>query len=138
MPNRRAELYNAGTPMLSMTENASLLSSILYVHFLQILSNLERSLGLCLDLINSNTLGIFPKCQALYPVNVEDREIRDDSRNALGPSERKCTLVENLGVALFVNVLHCDDNLRLCGICDEVHGTAYALDFAGKHEICKI
>lgn len=124
--------------MLSMIQIASLFLANLNVHLFKILSNLERRLSLRLDLINRDALGVFPQCQTLNTVDIENGEICDDSRHALGPCERESALVEDLGVALLVDVLHCDDDLGLCGIGDEVHGAADALDFARKHKVCEV
>lgn len=59
---RTLDLYKAGTPMLSMIQDALLFRRNLNVHLLEILGDLERCLGLRLDLINSDALGVFPQC----------------------------------------------------------------------------
>lgn len=121
-----------------MIQDASLFRPNLNVHLLQILRNLKWRLGLCLDLINSDSLGVFPQCQTLNTVDIKYCKVSDDGRYTLGPCERECALVENLGVALLVDVLHCDDDLGLFGVGDEIHGTPDALDLSRKHEVGEI
>lgn len=75
------------------------------------------------------------KCSPLYAGTYQ---LGDDSRNTCASGERECALLHNLGVALLIRVLHCDDNLGSRGVADEIHGTAEALDLSGKHPVGKV
>lgn len=108
------------------------------VHLLKIGRHLERRLRLGLDLLDSDALGHLLQGQALDTVDIEDSQVGDDGGDALLAGEREGALVEDLGVALLVDVLHGDDDLGLLGVGDEVHGAADALDLAGKHEVGEI
>jgi hypothetical protein len=129
--------------MLSSKPNANIdkntnMEWSLYVHFLQVVGDLEWRLGLRLDLINSDTFCDLFQGKPLGRANIEYSEVGDDGRYALLASERECTLLEDLRVALFVGVLHGNDDLGLRGVGDEVHGTADAFDLSWKHEVGKV
>ena len=54
------------------------------------------------------------------------------------PVRGETAVLEDLGVALLVDVFHGDDNFGLGWVGDEVHGAADAFDFAGQHEVCEV
>lgn len=116
--------------------SSSLLSPNSYNHLLQALTNPKRRLRLTPNLINRHPLGMLDQCQALHTIALKHRQISNNRADALLACERECTLLEDLGVALLVDVFHGDDDFGLCGVGDEVHGAADAFDFAGEHEVC--
>lgn len=76
--------------------------------------------------------------QPLQPIAIKDSQIRNDSADTLLARQRESALVENLGVSLLIDVLHGDDDFRLCRIRDEIHCAADALYFSWEHEVCEI
>jgi hypothetical protein len=113
-------------------------SQHLDIHLLQILRNLEWRFCLTPNLLDTDALRMLFECQTLRAIAIEYRQIRDDCAHTLLACERERALIQDLRIALFVNVFHCDDDFGLCGVGDEVHGAADAFDFAGKHEVCEI
>lgn len=110
----------------------------LNVHLFQVICDLEWSFGLRFDLVNSDTLGDFLECQTIDRADVEDGEVGDDGRYTLLACKRECALVEDLGIALLVGVLHGDDDLGLRRVGHEVHSAADTLDLSRQHEVGEI
>jgi len=102
-------------------------------HRLQVISNLERSLCLGLDLVNSNTVSKLNQSQTVGEVDVKDAKVGNDTADAGLAGQGEFAVLDDLGVALLVGVLHGHDNLGGGGVGDEIHGTAKALDLAGEH-----
>lgn len=102
-------------------------------HGLQVVGDLEGSIGLGLDLVDGDTVGDLNKSQAAGSVNVEDTELGDDTADAGRASERELAGLDNLGVTLLVGVLHGHDDPGGGGVGDQVHGTAEALNLTGDH-----
>lgn len=125
---------NAATPNAKVTMEVSESNA----HLLQIVGDFEWRFGLALDLLHRYALCVLLQCQSFYPVDVEDGQVCDNCRHALLSGKRERAVVQDLRIALLVDVLHRDDDLGLCGVGDEVHCTADTLDFAGKHEVCEI
>jgi hypothetical protein len=107
-------------------------------HLFQVVCDLEWGFGLRFDLVNSDALGDFLKCETIDRADVEDGKVGDDGRYAFLACERECALVEDLGVALLVGVLHGDDDLGLGRVGYEVHSAADTLDLSRKHEVGEI
>ncbi|KAI6751388.1 hypothetical protein HG531_006084 [Fusarium graminearum] len=99
------------------------------MHGLEVLGNVEGSFGLALNFVNSDAVGDLDKGKTLGKVNVED---------SLELYQRECALLDNLGVALLVCVLHCHNDLGLAGVADKIHSTTEALDLSGKHPVGQV
>lgn len=127
-------------PRKRCCENAKVLNHLRLMnsnaHLLQILRDLKRRLCLAPDLFNGHALCVLLQCQSLQSVAVKHSEICDDCADTLLARQWERALIQNLGVALLIDVLHGDDDLRLCRVGDEIHCAADALDFSGKHEVC--
>lgn len=102
-------------------------------HGLQVIGDLEGSIGLSLDLLDSDTVGNLNKSQTVGEVNVENAEVSDDTADTGGSSQRELAVLDNLGVTLLVGVFHGHDDLGGGWVGDQVHGTAEALDLTGEH-----
>lgn len=129
---------------------------LLLKHRLQVISDLEGSFGLFLNLIDGDAVGNFHKGQSLGEVYIEDAlkesvserkckgsiiptyQLSNNARDACSASQRECALLHNLGVALLVRVLHGHDNLGSCRVAHKVHGTTEALDLAWKHPVGEV
>lgn len=118
--------------------SSSLQGSHLNIHLLQVRRNLKLRLSLTPHLLNANPLSNLLQRQSLDPIAIENRQIRNNRRHALLPRERERALLEDLGVALLVHVLHGDDDLGLRRVGDEIHGAPDTLDFAGEHEVGEV
>jgi hypothetical protein len=118
--------------------SSPLQGSHLNIHLLQVRRNLKLRLSLTPHLLNANPLSNLLQRQPLDPIAIENRQIRNNRRHALLPRERKRALLEDLGVALLVHVLHGDDDLGLRRVGDEIHGAADALDLARQHEVGEV
>lgn len=105
-------------------------------HLLQRLTNFERCLSLTPNLINRHAFRMLNQRQPLDAIALKHRQVRNNRADAFLTCERECALLEDLGVALLVDVFHGDDDFGLRGVGDKVHGAADAFDFAGEHEVC--
>ena len=102
-------------------------------HGLQVIGNLEGSLGLGLDLLDGDTVGDLNEGQTVGEVNVENTEVSDDAADTGGTGQREFAVLDNLGVALLVGVLHGHDDLGGGRVGNQIHGTTEALDLTGEH-----
>lgn len=102
-------------------------------HGLQVIGDLEGSLGLSLDLLDSDTVGKLNQSQAVGEVDVEDAELSDDAADTGRAGQGEFAVLDNLGVTLLVGVLHGHDDLGGSGVGDEIHGSTEALDLTGEH-----
>lgn len=124
---------NARSGRAGIQTNSKVQLQHILQHGLQVISDLERSLGLGLHLLDGNAVGDLDQGQAVSEVDIEHAEVGDDAADAGRSGQRELTLLDDLGVALLVGVLHGHDDLGGGRVGDEVHGTAEALDLAGKH-----
>eukprot|EP01025_Chloroclados_australasicus_P040009 TRINITY_DN4164_c1_g1_i6.p1 TRINITY_DN4164_c1_g1~~TRINITY_DN4164_c1_g1_i6.p1 ORF type:complete len:316 (+),score=45.89 TRINITY_DN4164_c1_g1_i6:256-1203(+) len=95
----------------------------------------DFGLGLGLDLVDRHAGGHFGQHEAmLVVVHFEDAQVGDDHVDATLAGQREGALLDDLGLALLVGVLHGDDDLADAG--DQVHRAAHALDhLAGDHPV---
>jgi hypothetical protein len=102
-------------------------------HRLQVIGDLEGSLGLSLDLLDGNTVGDLNEGQTVGEVNVEDAEVSDDAADAGGAGQGELAVLDDLGVALLVGVFHGHDDLGGGRVGDQIHGTTEALYLTREH-----
>ncbi|KAI6748308.1 hypothetical protein HG530_015588 [Fusarium avenaceum] len=101
-------------------------------HRLEVLGDVERSFCLALDLVNGDAFCNLNESKTVGEINIKDTLVDSSA------SQRECALLDNLGVALLICVLHCHNNLGLAGVADKIHSTAEALDLSGKHPVGQI
>lgn len=102
-------------------------------HWFQVIGNLEGCLGLGLDFFNSHPVSDLDQGETIRKVNVKDTEVGDYTADAGRAGQRELALLDNLGIALLVGMLHGHNDLGGRGVGDQVHGTAEALNLTGKH-----
>ena len=88
---------------------------------------MEFATRLCPHFLHGDTLRQIDQCElSLLAVYIERAELRDNLAHRPGASQRKCTLLQDLGAAVLRAVLHHDDNLRIVGTRDQIHSAAHA------------
>ena len=71
-------------------------------------------------------------------MDAKTHQFGNDPTDARAARERELALLEDLGAALLVGVLHRDDDLGLARVAHEVHRAAEALDLARQHPVGQV
>ncbi|USP74868.1 hypothetical protein yc1106_02142 [Curvularia clavata] len=113
-------------------------------HGLNLRCFLEVGTRLGSDLIYGNAIGEFDERQTLCEIDVKDtlvqqtHQIRNNPAHTRLTRKRELALLENLGPALLICVLHGHDNLCLFRIRHEIHGASETFDFTRQHPVGQV
>lgn len=99
------------------------------LHRLQLLSNVELSISLLLDLIHGDAGSQLGQSQlAGGAVDLEDAEVGDDGADDASAGQRQRAVLHDLADAVLVHVVGRDDDLGRVRVGDQVHGAAHAFE----------